>query len=140
MYLDNFYTRIYNYASKIIMNRVTERKYMNINLGDLIRTADKEKDHDNIIDTFIKELEKGLERMNNRDIKEITIDRFENDIAVCENRETKEIVNIKLEELPEGAKEGSILTFKEGKFILNQEKEREVSKRIKEKMDNLWNN
>lgn len=140
MYLDNFYTRIYNYASKIIMNRLTERKYMNINLGDLIRTADKEKDHDNIIDTFIKELEKGLERMNNRDIKEITIDRFENDIAVCENRETKEIVNIKLEELPEGAKEGSILTFKEGKFILNQEKEREVSKRIKEKMDNLWNN
>ena len=140
MYLDNFYTRIYNYASKIIMNRVTERKYMNINLGDLIRTADKEKDHDNIIDTFIKELEKGLERMNNRDIKEITIDRFENDIAVCENRETKEIVNIKLEKLPEGAKEGSILTFKEGKFILNQEKEREVSKRIKEKMDNLWNN
>lgn len=113
---------------------------MNINLGDLIRTADKEKDHDNIIDTFIKELEKGLERMNNRDIKEITIDRFENDIAVCENRETKEIVNIKLEKLPEGAKEGSILTFKEGKFILNQEKEREVSKRIKEKMDNLWNN
>ena len=79
MYLDNFYTRIYNYASKIIMNRVTERKYMNINLGDLIRTADKEKNHDNIIDTFIKELEKGLERMNNRDIKEITIDRFEND-------------------------------------------------------------
>ena len=56
------------------------------------------------------------------------------------NLTTQEAINIKLEELPEGAKEGSILTFKEGKFILNQEKEREVSKRIKEKMDNLWNN
>ena len=113
---------------------------MNINLGDLIRTADKEKDHDNIIDTFIKELEKGLERMNNRDIKEITIDRFENDIAVCENRQTKEMINVKAEELPEGAREGNILIRKEGKFVLNQGKEQEISERIKEKMDNLWNN
>ena len=71
--------------------------------------------------------------------KEYTIDRFENDIAICEDRDTKEMVNIQKKELPEGIKEGSILTYRDGKYSINIEKGKKVSDRIKEKMDKLWN-
>lgn len=68
-----------------------------------------------------------------------TIDRFEGEFAVCENRETGEMINIKKENLPEKIKEGSILKLKNGKYFLDEEKEQEISDRIKQKMDNLWN-
>lgn len=113
---------------------------MNINLSDLVKSVTNEVKHSDIIDTFIKELEEGIRRMNDNNIEEFTIDRFEGNIAVCENRQTKEMINVKAEELPEGAREGNILIRKEGKFVLNQRKEQEISERIKEKMDNLWNN
>lgn len=113
---------------------------MNINLSDLVKSVTNEVKHSDIIDTFIKELEEGIRRMNDNNIEEFTIDRFEGNIAVCENRQTKEMINVKAEELTEGAREGNILIRKEGKFVLNQGKEQEISERIKEKMDNLWNN
>ena len=68
-----------------------------------------------------------------------TIDRFEGEFAVCENRETGEMINIKKENLPEKIKEGSILKLKNGKYFLDEEKEQEISDRIKQKMDDLWN-
>ena len=111
---------------------------MNINLSDLVKSVTSELKHSDIVESFIREIEKGLTKMDER--KELTIDRFEGDIAVCENRETNEMINIKVKDLPEGAKEGAILTYKEGRFFLNKDKEQEVSQRIKEKMDNLWNN
>ena len=113
---------------------------MNINLSDLVRSVSNELKHSDMVGSFIKELEKGLKRMDNSNVKNFTIDRIEDDIAVCENRETNEMINIKVKDLPEGAKEGAILTYKEGRFFLNKDKEQEVSQRIKEKMDNLWNN
>lgn len=113
---------------------------MNINLSDLVKSVTNEVKHSDIIDTFIKELEEGIRRMNDNNIEEFTIDRFEGNIAVCENRETKEMINVNIKDLPEGVKEGTILTYKEGRFFLNKDKEQEVSQRIKEKMDNLWNN
>lgn len=112
---------------------------MNINFSDLTRNVEKDKNHNDLVSIFIKELEKGLEKMNS-DIKEFTVDRFEQDVAVCENRQTKKMVNIKLQDLPKGIKEGSLLIYKNGEFIFDKEKEQEVEKRIKEKMDNLWNN
>ena len=72
--------------------------------------------------------------------KVYTIDRFEGDLAVCEDGETKEMINIKRKDLPEDSREGSILKLKNGKFELDLEEEEKVEKRIKEKMDNLWNN
>ena len=74
------------------------------------------------------------------EVQEYTIDRFEEDFAVCENRTTKEIVNVKKSELPDGVGEGSVLTYKDGKFEVNNEKQEEIEKRIREKMNNLWNN
>ena len=113
---------------------------MNFNFSDLIKTVNKENNYRNIGEIFIKELEKGIGIMCNNEIKEYTVDRFEEDMAVCEDRETKEIINIKITELPKEIKEGNIIIYKDGKFSCNNEKEQEVEKRIKEKMDNLWNN
>ena len=76
----------------------------------------------------------------NNEIKEYTIDRFEGDFAVCEDRDTGEMVDFKRDDLPQNAKEGSILQYSNGKFELDSKQEQEVSERIKQKMDNLWNN
>ena len=113
---------------------------MHINFNDLVKAIDTEKEHSSIINTFIKELEEGLKIMNDKEMQEYTVDRFEGNIAVCENRKTKEILNVNKENLPQEAREGSILTYRNGKFSLDEEKTQEISKRIKEKMNNLWNN
>lgn len=108
---------------------------MNIDFGMLTR----EESHQVFISEFLKELEKGLRNMNN-EIKEYTIDRFEGDFAVCEDRDTGEMVDFKRDDLPQNAREGSILQYSNGKFELDSKQEQEVSERIKQKMDNLWNN
>ena len=42
-------------------------------------------------------------------IEEYSVDRFEGEYAVLENRKTNEIKNVKKDMLPENIKEGSIL-------------------------------
>ncbi len=113
---------------------------MPINLGNLVKSVVREftQDNENLVSNFIKEMEEKLQNMNN--IKEYTVDRFEGNMAICEDRETKEMINIKIEDLPSEIKEGSILAYKNGKFTINKEKEQEISERITQKMDNLWNN
>ena len=90
------------------------------------------------IENFMKEIESRFKSMQEETI--YTIDRFEEDLAVCEDRETKEMINIKRTDLPKDSHEGSTLKLKNGKFELDLEEEEKVEKRIKEKMDNLWNN
>lgn len=71
-------------------------------------------------------------------IEEFTIDRIEGNIAVLENRETKEIVNVDISKLPQNINEGEILNKINGKYILGKDKTEEVSNRIKNKMNDLW--
>ena len=56
-----------------------------------------------------------------------------------EKHETKQIKNINIEELPEEIKDGTVLKCINGKFFLDKETEEEISKRIEEKMNRLWN-
>lgn len=109
-----------------------------IDLVNLVQSVAKEAISNLDINGFIKELEGRLNGMSEE--KEYTIDRFENDYAVCENRDTKEMINIPKKDLPEGIKEGSILKLKDGKYSINVDKEKEISERIKDKMNRLWNN
>ena len=51
-----------------------------------------------------------------------TIDRFEGEFAVCENRETQEMVNIPKEKLPKGAKEGDIIKLEGEEYMVNDYK------------------
>lgn len=73
-------------------------------------------------------------------IEEFTIDRFEGDFAVLEDRNTGKMLDVKKEDLPENVKEGDILDKINGKYTVNPEKTLETKERIKDKMKNLWNN
>ena len=93
-----------------------------------------------------QEIENKMEKMGNKSFldilknlnEEFVIDRFEGNIAVLENRNTKEKIEIEKNELPDNIKEGEYLDRVNGKFIKNEEKNQEISERIKNKMDNLW--
>lgn len=87
------------------------------------------------IEEFQKELSNKLKNMEER----FTIDRFENDLAICENRATGEMIEVKIEQLPSNVKEGTILKKVGNVYVEDIEKDEEISNRIKRKMDNLWN-
>lgn len=51
------------------------------------------------------------------------IDRIENNIAIIENLETKEIIEVDISLLPEGSKESSIITIIDNEYKLDIEDE-----------------
>lgn len=67
-----------------------------------------------------------------------SVDRFEGNFAVCENRESGEFINIPISQLPENVKEGSILKFESGKYILDIEATQKEQQEIKNLVDNLF--
>ncbi len=72
-------------------------------------------------------------------IEEFTLDRVEGNIAILEDRKTGKIIEIEKDKLPKGTKEGNILDKINGKFILNIDKTNNISQRISDKMQELWN-
>lgn len=86
------------------------------------------------VNEFIKEITERLEKMEH----EFVIDRFEGNIAVCEDRKTGKKVEIPKEKLEQGLKEGTLIKEQNGKYIQAKEKQEELSNRIKEKMNKLW--
>lgn len=87
------------------------------------------------IEQFQKELSNKLNNMEEK----YTIDRYENDIAICENRDTGEIIKIEKSELPLNSKEGTIIKKIGEKYFEDMEETKMISERIKDKMNNLWN-
>jgi len=80
-----------------------------------------------------------LELFNKLNIeKYFTVDRFEGQLAVLEDRNNNKTINIDKKELPKDIKEGSILKYSKGEFTLDKEKTKEIEQRIKGKMDRLW--
>lgn len=67
------------------------------------------------------------------------IDRFEGDIAICENRDTKEILKVNKKDLPKDVSEGSIIKKIDSKYEKDIVLEKEITDRIRAKMDDLWN-
>lgn len=86
------------------------------------------------INEFINEIRERLEKME----EEIVIDRFENNIAVCEDIKTGKIIEIPRKSIEKDAKEGDIIKNIEGIYKKDIKKQEEVELRIKEKMDKLW--
>lgn len=103
---------------------------MELNLLNELNRGQEEID----INQFQRDLTNKLEEMENK----FTVDRFEGDIAVLENRDTGEMININKNELPQDAKEGSILKLNNKKYEIDMEEQKEVEKRIKDKMNKLW--
>ena len=73
-------------------------------------------------------------------IEEFTVDRFESDFVVLEDRNTGKMLDVKKEDLPRDIKEGDILDKINGKYTVNQEKTLEAKERIKNKMKKIWDN
>ena len=88
------------------------------------------------INEFINEIIERLEKME----QELVIDRFEGNIVVCEDRKTKEKIEILKQDIDEGLKEGDIIKQEKGKYIKSNVLQEETEKRIQEKMNRLWDN
>ena len=71
-------------------------------------------------------------------IEEFSIDRFEDNIAVLENRENGKIIQVEKDKLPSNVKEGDILKSINGKYILDEQRTMEETNRLKDKMNKLW--
>lgn len=68
---------------------------------------------------------------------ELIIDRFEEEYAVCED-ENKKILNINKSKIPKQAKEGDIIIYRDGTYILDKEKSLNRKKHIEELTKDLW--
>jgi len=86
------------------------------------------------IKEFINELMERLEKME----QELVVDRFEENVVICEDRKTGKIKEIPKSDLPENIKEGNVLKFENGKYYIDNKNQEIISKRIEEKMNNLW--
>lgn len=71
-------------------------------------------------------------------MKTLTIDRFEGNFAICEDKDEK-YFGIELSEMPKGAKEGDILEIDdEGVLTINVDATKERRTKMKKKTDSLW--
>lgn len=68
----------------------------------------------------------------------IVVDRFEGNIAVCENRQTGEIINIEKSELPGNVKEGDILIKSNNQYTIDYEEKNKIEERINNKVQSLF--
>lgn len=105
---------------------------MQLNLFQNIANEIKKID----VSKFIKEIGERLEKME----EELVIDRFEENVAICEDRKTGKIKEILKENLPEGIKEGSIIREENGKYVEAKEEQEKIENRIEDKMNQLWKN
>ncbi len=120
-----------------------------INLYEIVNSIDLalEKNiksyNNSFIDNFIDELKKSLMASNSiktlNNIPEdtlFTLDRYEGNYAVCENRTTGKMYNIPKSLVDFRAKDGDILKFKNGKYQISYEenaKQGEIIQNLMEK-------
>lgn len=69
---------------------------------------------------------------------EAIIDRFEGKYAVCERQSDKKMIEIKKNKLPDEATEGDYLIIKDEKITIDSKKTMERKKRIRNLMNDLW--
>lgn len=72
-------------------------------------------------------------------IESYTVDRIEDDIVILEDRNTGQMLDISINELPNDIKTGDILKKINGKYLIDEEETKGVEKRIHDKMNDLWN-
>ena len=89
----------------------------------------------NFLHNFIKELG---EYLNNMKENTFVVDRIENNVAVCENRDTGKMVEIPVDKLPQEIKDGTVITEKNGHYEIDKAKKEEIENRIKGKMNDIW--
>lgn len=94
----------------------------------------------NVRQDLIKRLVENIKNKIEKDksIVTLVVDRIEGMFAVCENRLTQEMSNVKLEDLPNDVKEGDILKFENNEFQVDEQTKKEIEERINNKIKNLF--
>lgn len=110
---------------------------MNLDLFNNLGKNISSDSSNNFLENFINELKSYLDKNSN---PMFTLDRFEGDFAVLENRNTKEMTDIPISNILSNAKEGDILKLSNGSYVVDYEETRTVSDKIREKMNNLKSN
>ncbi len=77
-----------------------------------------------------------LNKKNNT--PKFSIDRFEEDFAVCEDKETLEMINFSKTLIPTNASVGDILTFKNDILIIDVLKTKDQQKKIESLVNQLF--
>ena len=110
------------------------------NIKNTAKTINCENTNNRIYKEEKEKLIQALIAKAFENMQEITyvIDRFEENYAVCENRETREMINIEVSKLPSNIKEGDVLTYKDNIFSVNTELQKEIEERIQEKVKNIF--
>ena len=105
----------------------------NLARNNKLTKSEKEK----FIQCLIK---KVFEKMDKISITECTyvIDRFEQNYAVCENRDNGDMINIDISKLPPNIHEGDILKYKDNTYIIDENERKEIEERINEKVKNIF--
>ena len=68
------------------------------------------------------------------------VDRVEENIAVCQNLDTNEIIEIDLKILPKRIKDGTILIYEDNKYKIDKKEEEKRRLAILEKFNRLKKN
>lgn len=67
------------------------------------------------------------------------VDKIEDDIAVLENKDTREIINVNISCLPSLIKEGSVLRYDGSKYYIDNELEMKRRKDLLDRFKRLRN-
>ena len=66
-----------------------------------------------------------------------SIDRIENNIAILENIDNQEIIEVDISLLPEGSKESNIIRIENNKYILDKQEEQKRKEDIFNRFNKL---
>lgn len=112
-------------------------------LDDLGMDFKEKIEKENNINIENEKMENELKLKSDQEVRTLShllsVDRFEGDIVVLEDRKNNKMINVKREYLPANIKEGDILKEINGKYFIDEELTQKTSQRIKRKMDDLWN-
>lgn len=99
---------------------------------NIFRQTNEKSNFEDFIQNILREMQ-NMEEI-------LVIDKIENNIAVCEVRSNKKMIEIDISKLPTEIKEGSVLKYKNGEYYIDLEEQQKIKERIKQKMKNIWNN
>lgn len=105
---------------------------LDLNYFDRRNSNQIEKYEENGLDN--KDIENKLEELSACYV----VDRVEEDVVVCEERNSGQIIQINKKDLLVEVSEGDVLKKKNGIFEKDEDMEQVIKKRIERKMQKLW--
>lgn len=107
---------------------------------NLFHSLEKSITENSLVSKLLKTFEQKLNENTDLSLIEshlYTLDRFEGNVAVCEDRETKEMLDIPISQIPENAVEGDILSYENNSLSIEKEKTQEARKSIQDLVNSL---